>query len=174
LLQWEEPEKSGGCPIEGYVVQADDGDLGAFAAATLPDSATKLPPTQFLFEVTSPDSVSFTLGKMYRFVVVAQNAVGERASNVATAYLADLPAAPAAGPSMVLEETSPAQIRVSFAAFDATDDAATGGSPILSYHIQQTPALGLGQAPQITDTFFDVGGAARNQSLNTAYTVSGL
>lgn len=123
---------------------ADDGELGSLAEVTLSDSANSLSPTQFEFEVESPASTTLVVGRMYRFAIVALNAVGETTSNFATATISDLPAAPSAGPVMVLSDTSVDQIRVSFAAFDEADDAATGGSPIVSYHLQRTPSLGLG------------------------------
>jgi hypothetical protein len=106
--------------------------------------------------------------------VVAYNAVGQVGSNVQAAYVADVPAAPAAGPSVVISETMSASIRLTFDALDATDAAQTGGSPILSYNLQRTPALGVREASQITDTFFDVGGSLANYSVSTAYTILDL
>lgn len=50
----------------------------------------------------------------------------------------------------------------------------TGGSPVISYHLQRTPALGTIYTPKILDTFFDVGGASGNHSLSTEYTITDL
>ena len=106
--------------------------------------------------------------------MVASNAVGVATSNVEAAYVADVPAAPSAGPAVVIAETTSTTIRLAFSALDANDPVQTGGSPILSYNLQRTPALGVREASQITDTFFDVGGAVSNYSVSTAYTITDL
>jgi hypothetical protein len=173
-LEWREPGTTAGCPITGYSVLADDGLRGQLTAVTLPNSASELPPTQSTFEVASPASASFELGREYRFAIVASTVVGSLQSNVVAAVVADLPGAPVAGPTLVKAETGIDRIRLSFAAFDGTSASATGGSPILSYQLQRTPALSTVQRDQITDSYFDVGGASSNASLGTEYTVRGL
>jgi len=173
-LEWQEPGASPGCPISGYAVLADDGLGAALTAVSLPGGAAQLPGTQFEFSVDSPADLTLVPGRSYRFAVVAYNAVGSQRSNVELVVAADVPAQPTAGPAMVLSETTAGQIRVALSPFAESDDDATGGSPIVSYHLQRTPALGPGQAEQITDTFFDVGGGEQQPSLATAYTVAGL
>ena len=67
--------------------------------------------------------------------MVAYNAVGQAASNVQAAYVADVPAAPVTGPSVVIAETTSSSIRLTFNALDAANSAQTGGSPTLSYNL---------------------------------------
>ena len=92
-----------------------------------------LSPTQFEFHVETPSVTALTLGKQYRFQVIAFNAVGQLASNIVAATVADVPAMPAASPEIVMAETSPDQIRVAFEPFLEADTLATGGSSVLSY-----------------------------------------
>ena len=77
-------------------------------------------------------------------------------------------------PAIVKAETGIDRIRLNFAAFDEADAAQTGGSQILSYHLQRTEALGSLLASQVANGFFDAGGAAQNVSLSTEYTILGL
>jgi hypothetical protein len=51
------------------------------------------------------------------------------------ATAADLPAAPPNIPVVVLAETGIDHIRLTFNSLDESDDAETGGSPILSYNL---------------------------------------
>ena len=88
--------------------------------------------------------------------------------------MANIPAAPAVAPAIVKAETGIDRIRLNFAAFDEADAAQTGGSQILSYHLQRTEALGSLLASQVANGFSDAGGAAQNVSLSTEYTILGL
>lgn len=79
--------------------------------------------------------MALTAGLQYRFKVVAENVIGTAQSNVVAAYVADLPAAPAAAPVLVVGETTSDTIRLDFLPFDSSAAAQTGGSPINSYHL---------------------------------------
>lgn len=102
---------------------------------------------------------------------MAANVVGTVTSSQVAAYAADLPSAPAAAPTLVIAQTTAETLRVEFAVLPA---GSTGGSPILSYHLQRTPALSETATAEILDTFFDVNGGSSNYSLATAYTITGL
>jgi hypothetical protein len=44
-IEWSEPRKSTGCPIDGYKVLADDGASGTLSSVVHPDSLDRLPAT---------------------------------------------------------------------------------------------------------------------------------
>lgn len=98
--------------------------------------------TIYSLEVSSPAVHTLVVGSEYRFAVVAVNDVGQVQSNIVAATVANLPAAPSTAPVVVLAETGIDHIRLDFAPLDGSDDAQTGGSAILSYHLQRTEALG--------------------------------
>ena len=158
-LGWAEPA-SIGCPITSYTVQADDGSGGALA--DLSTGAKILTPTEFELEISGTTMHAMTLGSRYRFRIIATNAVGTVESNIVDAIVASLPAAPSGSPVLVLEGTDVSVIRVSLAALDHTDDAETGGTTIVSYHLQRTKALRDIQTEQIDEEFFDVAGSSAN------------
>jgi len=77
--------------------------------------------------------VALVVGREYRVSIIASNVVGSVESNRIASVVANLPSAPGAGPAVVIPETGIEQIRVSFATFDNSNAAQTGGSNILSY-----------------------------------------
>jgi hypothetical protein len=115
-----------------------------------------------------------TVGDRYRFQIIAENAVGTVTSNIVVAIVADLPIAPSVSPTLVLDGTDTDTVKVSLTALDHSDAAETGGTTIVSYHLQMTYALKDTQTEQIDEEFYDIDGSASNESLVLDRQVTGL
>ena len=97
-LAWSEPGYTGGCPVQSYQVYVDDGAGGAFATA----SGGLLTSTQYTFTLSG----GLDVGATYRFKVEAGSLVESKESNVVSAVIADVPAAPSSGPLVDITNTN--------------------------------------------------------------------
>ena len=103
-LRWEHPDDDGGCPVSGYKIYRDDGADGAittpvtFEAGGAPTQDTAEP---YLFEHLVELGSAFS-GLSVRFTLEAINSEGSTLSpGYLAAFVAQVPDAPAAGPTRV-------------------------------------------------------------------------
>lgn len=150
-MAWRQPGDDGSCTIQGYELWRDDGALGSFVAIDLNIGAST-----FSYEVTGLDK-----SKIYRFKVVVYNEIGSSESRIVSTVVADVPATPTLAPSFDPEFTTRDSIRVVMAPITNT-----GGSAILSYHLQRTETGG--------SVFFDVAGHTGFENLNKEVQVRDL
>ncbi len=99
---WKQPTDVGGCPIIDYTLMIDDGAAGNFTRynSTLKDSTFNVAVTGLTRTLT------------YRFKVVSRNQIGSTESNVVSALVADVPAAPLTAPTLIQLGTNTSSIRV--------------------------------------------------------------
>ncbi len=152
VVGWRYPIDDGGCVIQKYSVERDDGLGGSFTPL-----ATSLSSSQYRYTISS----GLTTGRNYRIKVSATNNVGTRVGNLVSIIAANVPDTPGTGPYREIGESTATSIRLKY---DQVTE--TGGTTIISYHLQRTSDDGTG--------FFDVIGSAQNYSLSTSYTVTGL
>jgi hypothetical protein len=94
-------------------------------------------------------------------MVSATNNVGTTVGNVVPIIVANVPDTPTVGPYRDLTESTATSIRLMY-----NQVTGTGGSNIISYHLQRTSDDGTG--------FFDVVGGPANYSLSTSFLITGL
>lgn len=151
-MGWRYPQDDGGCIIQYYTIERDDGEGGPFTVLE-----SSLSSSQFRYYIQSGLSV----GKSYRVKVSATNNVGTSVGNLVSIIASNVPSTPTRGPYREIGESTSTSIRLKY-----DQIANTGGSNIISYHLQRTADDGTG--------FFDVIGGPKNYSLSTQYTVTGL
>jgi hypothetical protein len=129
----------------------DNGAAGVFS-----QYGSSLSASTFIIDVTG---LQYTF--QYRFFIEVTNVIGTSSSNVVSAIVADPPTTPSFAPTFDPTETNTSSIFVIMPVV-----VTSGGSPILSYHLQRTE-YGSSQ-------FFDVIGAASNMSVETKFLVRNL
>ena len=89
VVGWQYPGDDGGCVIQFYSVQMDDGNGGPFTPL-----AASLSSSQFRYTISS----GLTVGLPYRIEVSATNNVGTTIGNLVSIIASNVPATPTAGP----------------------------------------------------------------------------
>ena len=105
-----------------------------------------------LFQGTVTNHGTGAVGKVFKYVVEAFNAVGSTKGITSSYILAIPPAAPTSAPADLASMTSSTQITVTLTAL--TGDSQTGGAPILSYHLHQST-----NGPNEPANFVDIAGS---------------
>ena len=121
-IGWNYPQDDGGCVIQYYSVQIDDGAGGPFTTLQ-----AALSSSQFKYTITS----TFTLGATYRVQIDATNNVGTMIGNVVSIIASNVPATPTLGPYRDTSKTSEAtSINLLY-----DYPISNGGSNIISYQL---------------------------------------
>lgn len=156
VLSWSAPLSDGGCPITGYSLFRDNGvTMNPIIEVNSPsDPAVRDIPTLRTVSVTLPNA---DLGKKFTFKLTAYNVEGNTYVTGACFMFAIVPPQPIAGPALVTRSSS--SITVSYSSL------LTGGSPLISYHLQYQDAY--------SGTWVDLNGLS-NPSLLSQYTLTGL
>jgi len=97
VVGWRQPLDDGGCTINNYQIDIDDGANGAFTTAS-----TTIGASTFRYTFNS----GLTIGLRYRIKVTAENDVGSVVGNVITAVVADVPDTPTVAPDFDRTETN--------------------------------------------------------------------
>lgn len=119
VVGWRYPIDDGGCVIQYYKVERDDGLGGSFI--TLADSISA---SQFRFTISS----DLVVGRTYRVKISATNNVGTTVGNLVSIIAANVPDTPLLGPYRDIGESTATSIRLKY-----DQIANTGGTPIISY-----------------------------------------
>lgn len=152
VVGWRYPLDDGGCVIQYYKVQRDNGQGGDFI--TLAESISA---SQFRYTI----GTGLVVGKTYRVKISATNNVGTTVGNLVSIIAANIPDIPLQGPFRDIGESTSTSIRIKY-----DQIANSGGTPIISYQLQRTSDDGTG--------FFDVIGSPKNYTVATSYIVNGL
>ena len=157
-LKWVEPLSNGGCPLLGYALFRDDGlsSLPIIEVNSSSDPLVRNIPT--LTEVTA-NLNSADLGKKFTYVLRAFNREGQVTSDQVSFLFSTVPSTPSAGPIVTSYSSTKLTAKYLFA-------DSTGGSPIVSYHLQLMLAY--------SGSWTDVTGSDSLHSLATEHTISGL
>lgn len=103
-LRWQHPDDDGGCPVSGYKLYRDDGADGAITTPVTfeaPGDSTQAIAEPYVFEHLVELGAAFT-GQSVRFTLEAINSEGSTlSSGYLAALVAQVPDAPAAGPTRV-------------------------------------------------------------------------
>lgn len=91
LLSWSSPSDDGGCPIQGYKLYRDQGDLTS--EVTIPVDPSYFENKPFLNSYNVLLTPTDT-GKTYRFTIEVFNYEGSKTSNIATYIIATFPDKP--------------------------------------------------------------------------------
>jgi len=154
-LRWSEPTDNGGCPILGYSLYRDELESGDPAIEVNEDNDPLVRNIPTLRELVVALAQA-DLGTKYTFQLRVQNREGESLS-VPVAYLfATIPTTPSSPPTILSISSSHVQAEYLFV-------DGTGGSPILSYHLQYMEAY--------NGNWIDVIGYKPATSLATVWTI---
>ena len=146
-IEWPVPPQQSlpveGCHITGYALHLSR-DAGATFTEIDPGQVRDRP--NLHEHAVAPSNFDVAggsdIGSLFLLKVEAINVAGSLTSSTLAVVLADAPAAPGAGPGFDQSLSDQTRIHFLLGAVDGTDQAATGGSEILSYSLEVDDGAG--------------------------------
>lgn len=136
-VEWDEPEKNGGCEIIGYAVFMNDGTLLGTTYTEVNmvnDPAVRSRPGLHEHTITTFGGTDY--GKDYKIYVKVYTSEGEVSSDYVSITLGDVPDAPPSPPTHLTSSSTAHKLVLSYPALAST---LNGGSTILSYSLEWDP-----------------------------------
>lgn len=131
VIEWTEPEDSGGCPVTGYAVYRNDGDLT--------EPITEITPTNYPAIRTNPSLRTATITSFpispegLTFLIKVEVITSETStkSSSLSIKLAGVPGTPTTAPTLIQSDTDTSRITVELAKVTNS-----GNDPIVTYNLQ--------------------------------------
>ena len=130
-VEWKEPADNGGCPVTGYAIFRNDGDLTEPSTEVTPtnDPAINTNPSLRTGTITSfpasPEGLTF----LFKVKVFTEET--NTLSSALSIKLASTPGTPSNAPTLIQSETDTSRITVELG--EVTDN---GNDPIVTYNLQ--------------------------------------